>query len=76
MPNADISGKNVNVFSSAMFRSEDDNRVMAKKKDYGALTLQSSKTAVVIGHTGEGMQQGNVNKAVNVIAEYLESLGM
>ena len=52
------------------------NLALGKKKDYGALTLQSSLTAVVIGHTAEGQQQGNVNKAVAVIAEYLESLGM
>ena len=32
--------------------------------------------AVVIGHTAEGCQQGNVNKAVNVIADYLEGMNM
>lgn len=59
-----------------MFLREDGNVVFAKKKDQGALTLQASKTAIVIGHTQEGCQQGNVNKGVAVIAEYLESLGM
>jgi len=58
------------------FLRGDDNLALAKKKDYGALTLQASKTAVVIGHTMEGQQQGNTNKGVGVIAEYLESLGM
>jgi len=57
-------------------REEDKKTVFAKKKDHGALTLQASKTAIVIGHTKEGSQQGNVNKGVSVIAEYLESLGM
>jgi len=57
-------------------REEDNKIVFGKKKDHGALTLQSSKTAIVIGHTKEGCQQGNSNKAVGVIAEYLESLGM
>ena len=38
--------------------------------------MQASKTAIVIGHTHEGAQQGNSNKAVAVIADYLESLGM
>ena len=57
-------------------RVYDDKTVFAKKKDHGALTLQASKTAIVIGHTTEGSQQGNVNKGVAVIAEYLESLGM
>lgn len=53
----------------------DDKTVYGKKKDHGAITMQSSKSAIVIGHTLEGAQQGNTNKAVNVIAEYLESLG-
>ena len=57
-------------------REEDGKLVVAKKKDQGALTLQSSKTAIVIAHTPEGRQQGNTNKGVRVIAEYLESLGM
>ena len=57
-------------------RVEDDKLVFAKKKDHGALTLQASKTAIVMGHTSEGSQQGNVNKGVAVIADYLESLGM
>ncbi|CAC5401405.1 PFN [Mytilus coruscus] len=57
-------------------RVEDSKIVFAKKRGYGALTLQSSKTAIVIAHTKEGSQQGNANKAVGVIAQYLESLGM
>jgi len=57
-------------------REEDGKLVLGKKKECGAVTLQSSKTALVIGHTAEGCQQGNANKAVGVIAEYLESLGM
>ena len=57
-------------------RVEEDKLVLGKKKDNGALTMQSSKTAIVIGHTMEGSQQGNTNKGVAVIAEYLESLNM
>ncbi|XP_069135109.1 profilin-like [Argopecten irradians] len=57
-------------------REEDKKVVMAKKKDHGAVTCQASKTAIVIGHCPEGGQQGNTNKAVAVIADYLESLGM
>ena len=38
--------------------------------------MQCSKTAIVIAHTTEGSQQGNSNKGVAVIADYLESLGM
>ena len=58
------------------FLRADDDTALGKKKDNGAITLQASKTAVVIGHTKEGMSQGNVNKGVAVIAEYLDSLGM
>lgn len=50
--------------------------VLAKKKDSGALTIQASKTAIVVGHCPEGGQHGNTNKAVSYIAEYLESQGM
>jgi len=58
-------------------REGDDKKlVLAKRKEYGSITLQASKTAVVIGHCPEGGQQGNTNKGVAVIAEYLESLGM
>lgn len=57
-------------------REQDEKLVLGKKKDNGALTAQASKTAIVIAHCPEGCQQGNTNKAVAVIAEYLESLGM
>jgi len=57
-------------------RVEDEKVVLGKKKDNGAVTIHASKTAVVIGHTMEGSQQGNTNKGVAVIADYLESLGM
>ena len=57
-------------------REEEGKLVLAKKKGLGAITMQSSKTAIVIAHCGEGSQQGNTNKGVSVIAEYLESLGM
>ena len=59
-----------------MRRTMDNTIVLAKRKDYGALTLQRSKTAVVIAHTKEGGSQGATNKAVSVIAEYLQSLGL
>ena len=58
------------------FLREDGKVAFAKKKDHGAITIQKSKSAVVIGHTSEGSQQGNTNKAVGVIADYLESVGM
>ena len=57
-------------------REEDGKMVYAKKKGSGAITLQASKTAIVIAHCPEGSQQGNLNKAVGVIADYLESMNM
>lgn len=57
-------------------REEDGKLALGKKKDTGAITCQCTKTAVVVGHTIEGAAQGNTNKGVAVIAEYLESLGM
>lgn len=57
-------------------REEDGKVVFGKKKDQGAITLQASKTAIVIAHTREGCQQGTTNKGVGVIADYLEGLGM
>ena len=59
------------------FLTEIDGKIaLAKLKGYGAITIQASKTAVVIAHTAEGCQQGNTNKGVAVIAEYLESMNM
>ena len=59
------------------FLREDEGKiVLGKRKEQGAITLQASKTAIVIGHCPEGGQQGNTNKGVAVIADYLESLGM
>ena len=57
-------------------REEEGKLVLGKKKALGAITLQSSKTAIVIGHCPEGGQQGNTNKGVTVIADYLESMNM
>ena len=57
-------------------REEDKKVVYAKKKGNGAVTLQASKTAIVVAHCPEGSQQGNCNKGVGVIAEYLESMNM
>ena len=60
-----------------MFLKEQDSKIVyAKKQGVGATTIQASKTGIVIAFCPEGSQQGNCNKAVNVIVEYLESLGM
>ena len=62
--------------TSYMFLGEDGNIVNAKHKGSGSLTLQSSKTGIVIGHCPEGGQAGKCNVAVGRIADYLSELGM
>ena len=57
-------------------REVDGKVVYAKKKGDGAITLQASKSAIVIAHCPEGNQQGMLNKGVGVIADYLEGMGM
>lgn len=58
-------------------REEDDRKIlMAKLKENGAITAQSTKTAIVLAHCKEGGQHGNVNIAVKAIAEYLEQQNM
>ena len=70
------SGVVVEGVKYQFLRVEDDKVVLAKRKDQGMITMQSTKTAVVIAHCPEGGQQGVMNKAVGVIADYLESMGM
>jgi len=57
------------------FLSQQENKIVfLKRKDCGSITLQSSKQAIVIGHTPEGKSQGSASVHVTAIAEYLESL--
>lgn len=70
------SGGHVEGVTYIFLREEDGKLVLAKRKDFGAVSLQASKTAIVIAHCPEGSQQGNCNKGVAVIADYLESLNM
>ena len=70
------SGVRVEGLKYQFLRVQDDKTVYAMKMGSGAVTLQASKTAIVIAHCPERSQQGNVNKGVGVIAEYLESLNM
>ena len=56
------------------FLREDEGFVYAKKKGHGSVSLQASSMAIVIGHCPDDRQQGNCNKAVAVIAEYLRSI--
>jgi profilin len=81
-----FTSKNFSVFQASgimiegqkyqFLREEDGKLVLAKKKGTGGLTLQATKTAIVIAHCPEGKQQGNVNKGTASIADYLESQNM
>merc|ERR1712126_282205 len=42
-----------------------ENTIFAKRMGIGSITIQKSKTCVVIAHTSEGKQQGSTNKAVD-----------
>jgi len=69
------SGIHIGGIKYQFLRGE-ETLALGKRKDHGAITMQASKSAIVIGHMIEGKAQGDVNKGVAVIAEYLESLGM
>ena len=56
-------------------RDIDNKMVLARRSDAG-ITMQASKSAVVIARTREGGQQGITNIAVAKIAYYLESVNM
>ena len=58
------------------FLGEEDGKVVYGKEGFGTITLQASKTAIVIAHMPEGGQQGNTNKGVGVIADNLERMNM
>ena len=64
-------GVSVEQKTCIFFREIDSKAVYAER-----VTLQASKTAIVVAHTADGMQQGNANKAVGVIADYLESMNL
>jgi len=70
------SGIHIAGVKYQFLRDLDKTIVFGKKKDHGAITLHKSKTSVVLGHTKEGCQQANTNKGVQVITEYLETMGM
>ena len=56
------------------FLREDEGVVLGKKKENGAVTLQKTNTAIIIGHTKEGASQGNTNQGVGKMADYFLSI--
>jgi len=57
-------------------RDQDDNLVLGKLKDNGAITIEKTNTAIVIAHTKEGGNQGDTNTGVKFITDYLKSMNM
>ena len=55
---------------------EDEGLVLGKLKESGAVTIQKTGTAVIIAHTIDGKNQGDVNTGVKEIVDYLKSLSM
>jgi profilin len=71
-----MNGIIINGVKYMFLRVDDDGKIiLGKKKDHGAITMVSTKQAVIIAETGEGKQQGNSNQAASEIAKYLEDLG-
>jgi len=71
------NGVYINGKKYRFLRKDDDGKlVLAKLKDCGSYTIQSTKTAIIIAHTKEGCQQGKVNDGVSHVCEYLEGQGM
>ena len=56
-----------------LFLKEEDKKIVYARRG-GAITMQVSKTAVVIAHSDS--QHGYCNKGVWDIAEYLDSMDM
>lgn len=54
----------------------DETTVFARLKNYGAVTLQCSKTGIVIAHTEEEFRPHITMKAVYATVKYLEALNM
>jgi len=70
------NGVYINGKKYRFLRQEDGKLVLAKLKDCGSYTIQSTKTAIIIAHTKEGCQQGRVNEGVARVCDYLEGQGM
>eukprot|EP00571_Detonula_confervacea_P010358 CAMPEP_0172301490 /NCGR_PEP_ID=MMETSP1058-20130122/3376_1 /TAXON_ID=83371 /ORGANISM="Detonula confervacea, Strain CCMP 353" /LENGTH=134 /DNA_ID=CAMNT_0013011631 /DNA_START=78 /DNA_END=482 /DNA_ORIENTATION=- len=56
--------------------NSDNKMVLGKKKDDGFISIQITKTAVIIAHTKEGESHGDTAVAVEQIASYLGQSGI
>ena len=57
------------------FLRGEENLILGKKKDNGAITVLATKSLVIIAHTIEGKAQGTTNSGAGRIQEYFESSG-
>jgi hypothetical protein len=55
---------------------DEDGIILGKLKDYGAVSIQKSTTAIVMAHTKEGAAQGTTNEGLKKVVEYLKSNNM
>lgn len=69
------SGVVAEGFKYVFFKREEDEIMYAVNRGHGRLTLQSSKTVIVIAHTPETFTS-IANTAVHDLAKHFESLNM
>ena len=56
-----------------LIRAEDN--ISYARCGAGSVSIQCTKQTVIIAHSPHGKQQGNMNKALGKLAQYLESMG-
>ncbi len=67
-------GINIENINYKFINSPNDEMVFGKKEDLGTLTIQKTKTKIIIGFTQDGYQQSGTNKALKNIARYFEKI--
>ena len=61
---------------SYIFMQEIDSKAVYAKNQFNGVTLQASNTAIVVARIAEGVQQGNADRAVGKIVDYLENMNL
>ena len=61
---------------SYIFMQEIDSKAVYAKNQFTGVTLQASNTAIVVARIAEGVQQGNADRAVGKIVDYLENMNL
>ena len=59
-----------------IFLREIDSKAVYAKNQFNGVTLQASNTAIVVARIAEGVQQGNADRAVGMMVDYLENMNL